>query len=654
MLLYLSWRERPLVYWAVMYNMVYVNKLTILLKLGAIAMAGMFFVFVIKFIFKKHAGLDPSYVEINESEQPDLFAFVRKLSGELGAPFPKKIFVNHQINAAVFYNSTILSLFLPVRKNLIIGLGLVNATNLTEIKAILAHEFGHFSQRSMKLGSYTYMANSIIHSMVYERDRWDLLLEQWKRSDIRISVFAWLLMPLVWLVRQLMTLVFRGINLIHSALSRQMEFHADRVAVSAAGSNAIVYSLYKLNLASEAESFAFQHINTAVEHGLVTDDIFYHQSKAYEFLSNSRPEFQSRLLENRHDRETQLFDPNEVNMIQMYASHPANYLREQRAREIFIEGTEDLRPAWVLFREAEALKKRVTAKLLELSGVNTDKGLTPAADVQAFIERELSETEYDARYHGIYDGRYLFEPTQTETAIQEQLEQGDFAERLATLYQQKAPAQGQELKTHNEQMGLLYGIATGQDRRKEFEMEGQRYKASEAVSLFEQKRDTRQKAFDAWYEEFDREVYVLHAALARKYPEFQEEFDRRYSFHFSFQKRIKNIQTILADVHGTIDRLNQESELTEEGFEGYGNSFAHYQEKFLKEIDLLKNLAGASTGKPGRRNFLIDFLVPNQVKTIGPRYPADMLSAQINDFVNQISQSTAAERGCISRALGLF
>jgi len=38
-------------------------------------------------------------------------------------------------------------MFLPVKKNLQIGMALVNSVTVTEFKAILAHEFGHFSQK---------------------------------------------------------------------------------------------------------------------------------------------------------------------------------------------------------------------------------------------------------------------------------------------------------------------------------------------------------------------------------------------------------------------------------------------------------------------------------------------------------------------------
>jgi Zn-dependent protease with chaperone function len=274
-----------LVWYAITYGMVTINKFTLLVKGGSIAMAVMFFVFLLKFLFKKHSFHDPNQVELKEADHPKLFAFIRRLSKETGAPFPKKIFVDHQINASVSYDSTILSLLLPVRKNLLIGLGLVNSLNLSEFKAVLAHEFGHFSQSSMKLGSYVYIANRIIYAMVAERDKWDELLEQWKQSDIRISIFAWLLMPAVWMVRQLMALMYRGLNLLQSSLSRQMEFHADKVAVSVTGSNAIINALYRLGPSAEAFQAAFGQLQAAFDHQKYTDNLFFHHTRAFEWLA---------------------------------------------------------------------------------------------------------------------------------------------------------------------------------------------------------------------------------------------------------------------------------------------------------------------------------------------------------------------------------
>src|SRR5262249_10552566 len=145
-----------------------------------------------------------------------------------------------------------LNLIFPSRKNLIIGLALVNRLNLTEFKAVLAHEFGHFSQNSMKLGSYVYTANRVIADVVYGRDWLDDLLGTRRGTDIRIAVFAWGFTAILWTLRKGLDLLFRGINFAHVSLSRQMEYNADLVAVKAAGSDALIFALARLDFAADA------------------------------------------------------------------------------------------------------------------------------------------------------------------------------------------------------------------------------------------------------------------------------------------------------------------------------------------------------------------------------------------------------------------
>src|SRR5205823_2082349 len=75
-------------------------------------------------------------VEVTEKEQPELFAFIRRVCRDTRAPFPHRVYLTHEVNAAVFFHESFLSLFFPTRKNLLIGLGLVNRLNLGEFKAV--------------------------------------------------------------------------------------------------------------------------------------------------------------------------------------------------------------------------------------------------------------------------------------------------------------------------------------------------------------------------------------------------------------------------------------------------------------------------------------------------------------------------------------
>src|SRR5262245_41709008 len=84
-----------------------------ILGVGAAILCGAVFLFLVKGFFKRQQRDRSPYVEIREDDQPRVFAFVQQLCDETGAPFPKKIYVSPEVNAAVFYDTSLLSLLMP-------------------------------------------------------------------------------------------------------------------------------------------------------------------------------------------------------------------------------------------------------------------------------------------------------------------------------------------------------------------------------------------------------------------------------------------------------------------------------------------------------------------------------------------------------------
>jgi Zn-dependent protease with chaperone function len=124
---------------------------------------------------------------VTRADQPQLFEFIDRLADEARAPRAHKVYLSPRVNAAVFYDLSLLNLVVPSKKNLEIGLGLVNVVTLGELKAVLAHEFGHFAQRSMAVGRWVYIARQIASHVVSRRDALDKFLKQLSRLDLRIS-----------------------------------------------------------------------------------------------------------------------------------------------------------------------------------------------------------------------------------------------------------------------------------------------------------------------------------------------------------------------------------------------------------------------------------------------------------------------------------
>ncbi len=174
--------------WLVIINLN--NVLAIILGLGIMAVGVSVIFFLIKFVFATSKNENQFRIQVKEKEQPKLFAFIRQLTKETQTRFPGKIYLSPEVNASVFYNSGFWSMFLPVKKNLEIGLGLVNSINISEFKAVLAHEFGHFSQQSMKLGSFTYNMNRVIYNMLYENTGYAAFINAWGNVSSYLSIFA--------------------------------------------------------------------------------------------------------------------------------------------------------------------------------------------------------------------------------------------------------------------------------------------------------------------------------------------------------------------------------------------------------------------------------------------------------------------------------
>jgi Zn-dependent protease with chaperone function len=356
------------------------------------------------FVWRRHAIDD---IEVTAAEQPRLFAFINRLADEAGAPRAHRVFLSPRVNAAVFYDLSVLNLLFPSRKNLEIGLGLVNAVSLGELKAVLAHEFGHFGQRSMAVGRWVYVAQQIAHHIVTKRDALDSLLRTLSRVDLRIAWVGWLLSLVVWSIRSLMETMFRLVVLAQRALSREMELQADLVAVSLTGSDALIHALHKLHVADEAWERALAFANSEVREKRSVSDLFAVQkhvtTKLREVLDDPTYGEVMPLPTDRPD-EHRVFTTALAQPPRMWSTHPANSEREQNAKRRYIPATIDERSAWELFDDAPALRKQMTAHVYRSI---EDAADAPLEQSLAKLDEQFGRAYYDRSYRGAYLGRAL-------------------------------------------------------------------------------------------------------------------------------------------------------------------------------------------------------------------------------------------------------
>ena len=360
--------------------------------------------FMIKGLFFIRRGKPEGLVELGEAEQPRLFKFLRQLADEAGAPRPHKVYVSARVNAAVFYDLSLLNFLLPSRKNLEIGLSLVNALTLGEVRAVLAHEFGHFAQRSMAVGRWVYIAHQITAQLVSRRDKLDGFVNGLSRMDLRVAWIGWILQTIVWAIRSLIDLAFRGVYLMQQALSREMELQADLVAVSLTGSDALVHALSKTHAADDSFDRVLGFAQAEGARGLPVADMFELHSRQMKRMAEvlDDPLYgRVPLVPLADPAAHRVFKAELTQPPRMWQSHPLNHEREANAKKTYVAAPLDDRSAWVLFDDAPALRARVTRELLPAG----EHAIAPLADSLARLDERFARTNLHRRYQGVYLGR---------------------------------------------------------------------------------------------------------------------------------------------------------------------------------------------------------------------------------------------------------
>jgi Zn-dependent protease with chaperone function len=361
-------------------------------------------VFMLKALFFIQHRYSIDDIEVTRADQPRLFDFIDRLADEARAPRAHKVYLSARVNAAVFYDLSLLNLIIPSKKNLEIGLGLINVLSLGELKAVLAHEFGHFAQRSMAVGRWVYISQQIAGHIIARRDALDRLLQQLSRLDLRIAWVGWLLSIIIWSIRSLMDVLFRGVLLAQRALSRQMEFQADLVAVSLTGSDALVHALHKLQAADDAWDKALSFANSEAANKRAVGDLFLVQDRIIERMREilSQPMYCRVPPIPATAREAhRVFKAELAQPPRMWVTHPPSTEREENAKRRYVQAAIDERSAWDLFHDPQAVKIRMSAHLFAEATLEA----TPADKTLAQLDKLYGRAFLDRAYRGVYLNR---------------------------------------------------------------------------------------------------------------------------------------------------------------------------------------------------------------------------------------------------------
>ena len=492
----------------VMLMMSLTNFLGVIFGLGMIAAGISVFIFLIKFMFAVTKDENSLRIEVTEEQQPRLFGVIRELTTATGTRFPKKIYFSPAVNAAVFYNSSFWSMFLPIRKNLEIGLGLVNSVNVSEFKAVMAHEFGHFSQRSMKLGSFTYNVNRVIHNMLYENKGYTTFLNAWGKLHWVTSLFAKLTAKIAQGIQRILRAVYTVINKSYMGLSREMEFQADAVAAGISGGNNLVSALSRVEVAGSCYNTALSEANSRVKQNKVSRNIFSNQltifrSVAEEYdlpLRQGLPDISYHFLHS--------FSRSRINFKNQWASHPTLEERKNHLDRLGIQLAADQTSAWSLFEDPVSLQEKATTNLYQTV---TFDGPVEFYDDRQFEEQYLGrKAEYalPGEYKGFYEGRYI---ETKDWDIEKALQEPYIPQKFEDIFNDETGQLHGAINSNKKDAEVARAIKEKKIDVKTFDFDGVKYEAKDGekvASILEKEIESqieRQRKLDK-----DAFLYFVH------------------------------------------------------------------------------------------------------------------------------------------------
>lgn len=530
------------------------------MKAGAVLGSVMLFAFSLKFLFKLKNHKPENRIKLKEAEHPHLWNFVYQICKETGAPKPKNIYVDPDVNAYVAYSNSWLSLFLPVKKELTIGLGLVNSLNLSEFKAVVTHEFGHFAQSSMKIGSYIMSANTIIHDMIYNRDKWDELLDKWRQSDIRLSAAAWVITPIVWLIRKALSLFYQFLNIMYSSLSREMEFNADKVAISTSGSDAIVAALWKLDSGFEQWNDTLNHTYLAAQKKLFTANVYRHNQLSIERNADDQKEKLSNLQEDSRGGK-QYFTASNNSKVNMYASHPPNDHRQENAKVPFVPCAADERSPWLLFNNDEALQESMTQLIYEQYFRKKPVEYATTDQFESFISLEQNGKDLLTKFENTFEKRFFNIPDKDTLASLSLTSVSDNAPSFDPL--KKALSQLMDpVRQHEALINVAIQISQGTTQQKNFNYNGEEYSKKNLDQGYNEIVKTLSKLYDESFIEWDHNFIQHLFAKAKSHQEkvhLKDLLEQHRTINYVYQKISGTNNSLRAELNG----LQEHEEVTE-------------------------------------------------------------------------------------------
>jgi heat shock protein HtpX len=214
----------------------YAQRIPVKLALGCLVGAGI----ILWSVMPRRDRFEAPGPELEPRRHPKLFAMIRGVASATKQEMPAEVYLVGDMNAWVAHRGGFMGK--GARGIMGLGLPLLQTLSVSELRAVLAHEFGHYHGGDTKLGRFVYTTRAAIGRTLENLGRHGSILQ----------------LPFIWYGR-----VFLRVS---HAVSRRQELAADQLAAHVVGARPLAEGLKKIHAAAPAFGYYWSNEVAPVLH----------------------------------------------------------------------------------------------------------------------------------------------------------------------------------------------------------------------------------------------------------------------------------------------------------------------------------------------------------------------------------------------------
>lgn len=322
---------------------------------------------------------------LRREAEPFLYEFVDQLCDAIGARRPTDIHITWDVNAGAEFRRGWLSFFSNRDISLHLGLPLLSGLTLKQLTGVLAHEFGHFTQRTaMWLGGIVLQTNAWFIRAAYEQDLVDRWLIYQCHHSWLLALPCYVARFFIWCARRvLIGLALLGTT-VSCLMSREMEYNADLCEIKTVGAKSHALTLIRLRELSMAYQITIGDMAQFFEEGRLPDDL---GPLVVSNIALITPAMRRKLVRILNEQTTGTFDTHPSDRDRILAGRLDGSAGAMRNNVLLAE-----LPASALFNRFEELSKSVTSQFYQ-STIKQRVRSDMIFPVSQLLERQNAQTE---------------------------------------------------------------------------------------------------------------------------------------------------------------------------------------------------------------------------------------------------------------------